>query len=154
MKNEAELCSVITKSLVNGYKIPDPSGMYAMTSKRAFDGIGTLVVNGELTFICWEAKFLKRPGAFNFNRIEPWQSFYLSEYSKAKNVVSYVIVGVDYGRADKRVFIFEWNEKMDALYKNGFSVHLKTLNTLPYNKISKSVFSFNNIIKYEDLLPN
>ena len=41
-----------------------------------------LLINDELKFVCWEAKFLKKPQAFNFNRIEKHQSFYLKEYSK------------------------------------------------------------------------
>jgi hypothetical protein len=58
---------------------------------------------------------------------------------------------VDYGRSDKRVFIFEWNKDMDNLYREGYSIHKKVLDSLPYNKVSKSKFDFENIIKFEDL---
>lgn len=151
MKNEAEFCTVVKHSLIDGFKIPDPTNAFNMTSQRAFDGIGTLMINSELRFVCWEAKFLKKPMAFNFNRIEEQQSYYLAQYSHAKSIISYVIVGVDYGRNDKRVFIFNWDDSMAELYKKGFSIHLKNLNKLPYNKISKSAFSFENIIYYKDL---
>ena len=77
MKNEAEFCNVVKKSMICSYKIPDPSGVYANTIKRSFDGIGMLLINDELKFVCWEAKFLKKPQAFNFNRIEKHQSFYI-----------------------------------------------------------------------------
>ena len=151
MKNEAEFCNVVKKSMICSYKIPDPSGVYANTIKRSFDGIGMLLINNELKFVCWEAKFLKKPQAFNFNRIEKHQSFYLKEYSKS-NVLCFVIVGIDYGRADKRVLIFKWDEDMDALFEKGFSIHLKKLNTLPFNKIEKGAFNFDNIIEYKDLV--
>ena len=41
---------------------------------------------------------------------------------------------------------------MDALFEKGFSIHLKKLNTLPFNKIEKGVFNFDNIIEYKDLV--
>lgn len=151
MKNEAELCTVIKNSLINGFKIPDPSSSFRQTSKRVFDGIGTLIVSNELRFVCWEAKFFKKPMAFNSNIIEPQQSYFLSEYSKAKNVISYIILGINYGRADKRVFIFNWDSSMDNLYKKGFSIYLKNLNKLKYNKINKNIFYFENIITYSDI---
>ena len=151
MKNEAELCTVIKNSLINGFKIPDPSSSFKQTSKRVFDGIGTLIVSNELRFVCWEAKFFKKPMAFNSNIIEPQQSYFLSEYSKAKNVISYIILGINYGRADKRVFIFNWDSSMNTLYKKGFSIYLKNLNKLKYNKINKNTFYFENIITYNDI---
>lgn len=160
MKNEAELCTVIKKSLVDGYKIPDESGFQtgAHSSIRCFDGIGMLSAdkfggsNNDLNFICWEAKFMKNPGAFSFKRLQPWQNEYLSKYAKARDVRSLVIVGVDYGRADKRVFVFRWDDNFSDLYNIGFSIHLKELNKLPYNSISKGVFEFANIINYNDLV--
>lgn len=109
------------------------------------------MIDNELRFVCWEAKFLKKPMAFNFNRIEEQQSYYLAQYAHAKSIVSYVIVGVDYGRSDKRVFVFNWDDNMAALYKKGFSIHLKHLNKLPYNRVSKGAFSFENIVYYKDL---
>lgn len=150
MKNEADFCVVVKHSLINGYKIPDPNNLYSSTSKRVFDGIGSIIFNNELKFVCWEAKYLKKPSAFNFNRIEEHQSYYLSEYSKT-GVLSFLILCVNYGRADKRVFIFKWDNNMDDLYKSGFSIHLKNLNKLPYNKINKNTFLFENIIDYNML---
>lgn len=151
MKNEAEFCTVVNHSLICGHKIADPGAAFSSTIKRCFDGIGMLEINNELKFVCWEAKFLKKPQAFNFaNKIESHQSYYLSEYSKS-DVLCYVLLCVDYGRSDKRVFIFEWNKDMDNLYREGYSIHKKVLDSLPYNKVSKSKFDFENIIKFEDL---
>lgn len=161
MKNEAELCTVIKKSMNTGYKIPDESSFgtsNTYSSIRCFDGIGMLPANifggdkDKLNFICWEAKFLKKPGAFSFKRLQPWQNDYLLKYSKAEEVKSLVIVGIDYGRSDKRVFVFRWDDNFSNLYKVGFSIHLKELNKLPYNSISKNTFTFDNIINYNDIV--
>ena len=151
MKNEAELCTIIAKSFTFGWKIPDASGNYFQSSIRAFDGIATQMFDDGLHFVCWEAKYLKSPGAFSFKRIETHQNEFLIEFRKAKEVKSMVLVGVDYGRSDKRVFIFDWDENFSDLYKIGFSIHLKELDKLPYNKISKGTFNFDNIITYNML---
>lgn len=152
MKNEAEFCTVVKNSMINGFKIPDPSDMFNATSKRCFDGIGTLMIDDKLTFVCWEAKYLKSMSAFNFNRIEEHQNYYLTEFHKAESIKSYLIVGVNCGRADIRVFVFDWNEKFSELYKNGFSIHKKYLEKMPYNKVSKGIFKFENIVKYDELI--
>lgn len=159
MKNESEFCTVIKNSMVAGYKIPDESGFQygAHTAIRCFDGIGMLPSNifggnpNNLTFTCWEAKYIKSPGAIALTRLEPHQDFYLREYRKAEGVKSLAIIGMDYGRADKRVYIFDWDENFGDLYKIHFSIHLKELDKLPYNKISKGTFSFDNIITYDML---
>lgn len=153
MKNEAQLCTIIAKSFTLGYKIPDESGFQygAHASIRCFDGIATQLYEDGLHFVCWEAKYMKNPGAFSFKRIETHQNYYLTEFRKAKEIKAMVIVGVDYGRSDKRVFVFDWDDNFSNLYKIGFSIHLKELNKLPYNKISKGLFSFDNIITYDML---
>lgn len=151
MKSEAEFCTIISNSMINGFKIPDPSGNFAATTKRAFDGIGTLMVDGELRFICWEAKLLKHFEAFSLKRVEPHQDYYLREYSKAKSIISYLILGIDIDRTDKRAYIFEYSDKMSELYSQGFSFHKKVLEKLPFNKISKGHFDFENIITEKEI---
>lgn len=154
MWNEARFCTTIVHSLNKGYKIPDESGFQygAKTSIRCFDGIGMQEVDGELHFVCWEAKALKQMSAFNFNHIREWQNDYLTEYSHAKGVISYIILGVDCGRGDKRAYVFKWDDSMSSLYKKGFSIHKKELEKLPYNLIKKDVFTFDNIITKETLV--
>lgn len=152
MKNEAEFCGVIKHSLDNVYKIPDPSSDYASTSLRCFDGVATIKENDKQYFICWEAKFMKAMQAFNFQRIEPHQNYWLNTFNKCENVRSYVILGVSVSRGDNRAYIFEWNDKMGELYNSKFSIHKKQLMSLPYNEIHKSRFEFKNIITYEDLV--
>lgn len=146
MRNEAELCTIIKNSLISGVKIPDPSGNYTQTSIRPFDGIGLLDTEAGPTFVCWEAKWLKEPKAFNFNKIEPHQAFYLSEYSKAANVTSLLIIGVDFSLRDKRAFVIKWSPLMKHLYDQGFSVHKDILFKLPFNVIEKGKFTFTKYI--------
>lgn len=102
-------------------------------------------------FCCWEAKWLKSMSAFNFKRVEPHQDYFIRAHRKAKGVLGYVIVGIDVGRADKRAYIFDWNEDFGKLYQQGFSIHAKYLEKLPYNKISKGIFEFKEIITIETL---
>lgn len=148
MKNEAEYCTCIVKSLNEvgvGFKIPDSTGTWA-TSKRCFDIIGR--INAHPAYI--EAKFNKSMSAFNLARIEPHQATYLDEFAKIPNAVCIIALGVQAGRGDVRSYLFDWRDLSD-LYKKGFSIHSKYLEQLPYNKISKGLFDFYNIIKKEDL---
>lgn len=151
MKNEAEVCTIIRNSLKDGFKIPDPSGAFQSTSQRCFDGIGTIEKEDELHFVCWEAKYLKAMSAFNFQKIEPHQNYYLNTYNKCNGIISYVILGVNVARGDQRMYVFEWNDFMGELYKNKFSIHKDKLEQLPYNEVHKNLFTFDNIITKETL---
>ena len=148
MKNEAEFCTCIVKSLKEigtGYKIPDACGTW-VTTERCFDIIGR--IGDKACYI--EAKYNANPGSFNLKRIEPHQYKYLNEFSQVKDSLSYIIFGMYYGRADTRSFIFDWNI-MKKLYEQGFSFHQKHLEKLPYNPIKKGLFEFKNIITEETL---
>ena len=163
MKNEAELCTIIKNSMIDGVKIPDPSGNYNQTSIRCFDGIGMLPArvfnedSDDNLFICWEAKYLKEPKAFSLKAIEPHQAYYLSSFSTARNIKSLLILGVVFGRGDKRVFVFEWTNTMKRLFDCGFSIHKKELMELPFNFVErdsakdKFTFKFEYLIREEDL---
>ena len=163
MTNEAELCTIIKNSMVDGVKIPDPSGNYTHTSIRCFDGIGMLPAkvfkedSEDNLFICWEAKYLKEPKAFSLKAVEPHQAYYLSSFSKARNVKSLLILGVVFGRGDKRIFIFEWTDILKKLFDLGFSFHKDKLMQLPFNfvvkdiAINKFVFDFEFLIGTKEL---
>lgn len=149
MKNEAEFCTCIVKSLNEvgiGYKIPDPTTDFGSTSKRCFDIIGRI----DNKPVYCEAKFNKSMSAFNTNRIEPHQSFYLDEFQKVQDSLCLIALGVRVGRGDIRAYLFNWNDLSD-LYKKGFSIHAKYLEKLSYNEIHKGLFTFNNIITIDDL---
>ena len=85
-------------------------------------------------------------GAFPFSKIEPHQNFFLNEYNKCMGVISYVILGVNAGRGDQRMYVFEWNDFMGELYKKRFSIHKDKLKKLPYNEVHKGLFNFEKII--------
>ncbi|MCQ2209185.1 MAG: hypothetical protein MJZ34_02725 [Paludibacteraceae bacterium] len=159
MKNESEFCTIVKNSLSNGYKIPDPSSQFSSTTLRCFDGIGQLPENfvipggnpGVMRFVCWEAKHLKKMQSFSFKRVEEHQDKYLSIYGKSQGVVSLLIVGVDAGPRDKRAYVFDYMDCGIDLYKAAFSIHMKYLKQLPFNKITKKLFTFENIIHWSDI---
>ncbi len=98
-----------------------------------------------------EAKFNKDPSAFNFNRIEEHQAYYLDEFAKIPDAICYVALGVQWKRGETRSFIFDWRD-ISVLYHKGFSIHKKELEKLPYNLIKKDIFTFDNIITKETLV--
>ena len=144
MRNEAQYCTSIVKSLNAtgdlGWKIPDSSGNWA-TSIRVFDIMGRK--NNKPLYL--EAKFNKDPSAFNFNRIEEHQAYYLDEFAKIPDAYCYVALGVQWKRGETRSFIFDWRD-ISELYHKGFSIHKKELEKLPYNLVKKDIFTFDNII--------
>lgn len=160
MKNEAEVCSIITRSYDKLVKIPDPSGNFTQTSIRCFDGIGSLpisvIFNDETeekdVFVCWEAKHLKGMQAFSFKRVEPHQDYYLAEYSKCDNVYALLLVGVSVARGDNRIYVFDYSSCGHYLYQANWSIHKQYLEKLPYNKVSKGQFKIENIIRWPELI--
>ena len=153
MKKESEFCLVIVKSLDIGYKIPDPTGQFAKTIKRCFDIMGAHHFDGfkeHLHPVYIEAKFNKTLSAFNLNRIEDHQAYYLSRFNDVSGAKCFVILGVYAGRGDLRAYVFNW-EDLQPYYENGKSIYKKALEKLPYNKVHKGVFVFDKIIYKEDL---
>ena len=51
---------------------------------------------------------------------------------------------------DNRAYIFDVSA-VSELYYEGFSIHKKFLEQLPYNEIHKGIFSFDNIITRSEL---
>lgn len=151
MKNESEFCTVIKNSMVDGFKIPDPSGDFAMTIKRAFDGIGMLNIDDSYKFVCWEAKFLKELKAFSFKNVRDHQDYYLTSYARADNILCYLIVGIDVARNDKRAYIFDYKDIGHELYQKEISIHKADLDKIPYNSIKNGKFEFSKVIKKEDI---
>lgn len=146
MKNEAEFCTVIVKSLDLGYKIPDPNGAYAMTVKRCFDIMGGHHFDGGVYHPVYiEAKFNKTMSAFNLKRIEPHQSYFLSEFNLINEARCFLILGVYAGRGDTRAYVFNWAD-LKPYYEAEKSIHAKMLEKLPYNPVTKGTFQFEKII--------
>lgn len=147
MRNEAEFCSAIVRSLNEngdlGWKIPDSAGMWT-TSARVFDIMGRIYDRP----LYIEAKFNKSFSAFNLNRIEPHQAYYLDEFNKISNAVCLILFGTNVSRGDVRSYIFKW-DALTGLYKRGFSIHKKVLEKMPFNPVKKGLFSFFNVIDKE-----
>lgn len=156
MKNEAHLCSIISRSLIHGYKIPDPSNDFKNTSFRPFDGIG--MVSKEIfntnkpSFVCWEAKHIKGLNAFSFKRVEPHQDEYLQYYSEAEGIQTLLFIGFSVSRGNNRVYIIDYTDCGHDLYTYNFSIHKKFLEKLPYNEIHKERFEIKKVLKKEDFL--
>lgn len=150
MRNEAQYCTSIVKSLNAvgdlGWKIPDPHGDF-VSSLRVFDIMG----RKDNKPLYLEAKFNKDPSAFNLNRIEDHQAYYLDEFAKIPDAFCYIALGVQWKRGETRSFIFDWRD-ISVLYHKGFSIHKKELEKLPYNLIKKDIFTFDNIITKETLV--
>ena len=97
--NEQQLNTIIGNSLDWRHKISD-GGRHGFLP---FDGVG--IFNNAPVY--WEAKFLKKPQSFNFNRLEDHQIANLLEVQRLlPGNPSWFIIGVDFGHADKRVYLF------------------------------------------------
>lgn len=106
---ESEFNSIVTKSFNNqggyAYKIPDTFSLTTgYHSKNPYDIFG--MYKGK--FVSWESKYLQKPQAFNFDRLEDHQidNLIKSFEIMAPNVLSVFAIGVDFGRGDKRVFLW------------------------------------------------
>lgn len=165
MKDEAEFNRIVANSLkasktvINdkevtgwGYKISDAAGAYLMaTIKSPFDGFGILAKNGQVYNVYFESKFNKSLSAINLNRIEPHQMESLLATSITPSSLSLFCLGLNgEKRGDNRAYIFDVSA-VSELYYEGFSIHKKFLEQLPYNEIHKGIFSFDNIITRSEL---
>ena len=165
MKDEAEFNRIVANSLkasktiingdeVNGwgYKISDAAGAYLMaTIKSPFDGFGILAKDGQVFNVYFESKFNKSLSAINLNRIEPHQMESLLATSVTPSSKSLFCLGLNgEKRGDNRAYIFDVSA-VSELYYEGFSIHKKFLEQLPYNEIHKGLFSFDHIITKDEL---
>lgn len=131
---EKDFNTIFRRSLDWGYKISDAGGQ--LSGQKPFDGFGML----DGTPIYFESKFLPKPMSFNLNRIEDHQIDNLLKISKLNNDIHCVIVlCVDWGRSDKRVFIFSNMEEIFKRRVEGKNFLKKELETLPYYHIKKGV---------------
>lgn len=144
---ESDFNSIVTKSFNSqggyGFKIPDErSTITGFHSKNPYDVYG--IYNGK--FWSWESKWMNKPQSFNFNRLEDHQiDNLIKSYELMRgNGVSVFAIGVDYGRADKRVFIW----KNEDLYK------IKERKELGKNILKKELDSLKNYVKISKGLIN
>jgi len=167
--NEQIINTMVKKSFALdggfGFKISDPPKSAAMNvQKNPFDGFGvinTTLIKDETykkftsNFIpfYWEAKFMKEVSAFALKRIEIHQAYYLNNTLKLPETFSIVPLGIYAKRGEVRIYLFEW-EALSQLYENGFSIHKKFLEKLPFNKVvlKEGLFSIDHIITKKTLL--
>lgn len=157
MKNEAEFNGIVTKSLNMrgwGYKIADQVSLTTgMTSPKPFDAIGIYKSeDGEAYPVYLESKFMKKPGAFNFNKLEDQQIAHLLKCQRLlgnKAIVLFLIC-VDCGRADKRVYYFKNMEYVNKRKEDKRSfLQKEMLKANNYTVIKNGLINFEDILKGE-----
>lgn len=142
--DEAFVCRVFSKSIRNlggdVWKIADPNGNFMQATKRPFDGFGFVEIGNVFCPLYWEAKCLKKLEAFNIKHsLRPHQAENLDLCLKISNSLVWVPLGINVGRRDKRLYIFDWKVLRELYYtkteKNSISANI--LKTLPFMKIVK-----------------
>lgn len=149
---ESDFNGILTKSLNEsgwfGFKIGDQrSSLTQFHSKNPYDLFG--YYKGK--FVCCESKWLKKPSAFNFTRLEDHQiENLIKAYEMLDDCLSIFAIGVDYGRGDKRVFVWKnsdlYHIKERKELKN--NIHKKEFDILKnYVKIKKGLVNFDEILE-------
>lgn len=104
---ENQVNAIVSSSLNWAWKIPD--GQH-LKGTNPFDGLGVLVAKGGFSLpVYWESKNLKKPQSFNFNDLQPHQITNLEAVQKhlKENALVLLLICVDYGRMQKRVYVFK-----------------------------------------------
>ena len=138
---EALLNTIIKNSLTWAHKISD-SGIH---NKLPCDGFG--MYNDKPLY--WEAKMLPKPRAFNFSRLEDHQLEALSTIKGlgGDGVIAVLIICVNYGRGDKRVFVFTDMEEIARRKELGLSIKKKEFDNNPhYVRIERGKIDFSTLI--------
>lgn len=136
---ESDFNSIITKSLNSqggfGFKIPDErSTITGYHSKNPYDIFGLF----EGHFIALESKYLQKPQAFNFNRLENHQiDNLIKAFELCPTAIAVFAIGVNFGRADIRCFFWK-NEEL-------YGIRERKLNNKSILK--KEFESLNNFVK-------
>lgn len=141
MTDEAELNTIIKNSLTWASKIPDPGNDFAKTSARAFDGFG--VLNGKPIY--WEAKYMNKLQSFDLQRIADHQIENLCAIKEQiPDALCLIILGVNTGRADKRIFVFDDPFEIKRRRTLRENYLKKDLETLPYVVVKKKLIDFSS----------
>ena len=138
--NEQAFNTIIGNSLDWKHKISD-GGRHGLLP---FDGVA--IFDGAPVY--WEAKFLKKPQSFNFNRLEDHQIANLLEVQRLlPGSPSWFVIGVDFGRADKRVFLFRDMEYIQERKKEKRNILKKEFERRKnYVLIKKQLIDFKELL--------
>lgn len=152
---ESDFNSIVVRSLNQqggyGYKIPDTFSVYSHQRNTApYDIFG--YYNGK--FVCCESKWLQKPQAFNLNRLEDHQiTNLIKAYELMRgNGISLFVIGVDYGKGDKRVYRWKNEELYNILDRknNKQSILKKEFEqNEDYIKIYKGLLNIEELLKNE-----
>jgi penicillin-binding protein-related factor A (putative recombinase) len=137
MLNETQACTIIKNSFIEQghylFKIPDPSGNFAMTIQRDFDMIGRYLDRP----VYMEVKYLNGLKSFNLSLIKEHQINSLLEYKKISNSLCLIALGVNVARNDKRLYIWDLNF-IYTRYLSKENILKKELESTPYYTIKKN----------------
>lgn len=140
MLNEAQACTIIKNSFLEQghylFKIPDPSGNFAMTIQRDLDMVGRYSDRP----VYMEVKYLNGLKSFNLRLIKEHQMTALLEYKEINNSLCLIALGVNVARTDKRLYIWD----LDFIYPrylNKENILKKELEVTPFYKIKKGIVS-------------
>ena len=138
--NEAKLNTIIGHSMQWHFKPKDNTGQLL-----CFDGFA--IMDGKPMY--WEAKNLTKPGAFNFSRLEDHQIANLLFIQSTLKVPNYclILIGVDFGRADKRVYVFK-----DMAYIDKRKKEKKSILKKEFAKRKNYVLVRNGLINVEEMI--
>ena len=143
---ESDFNTIVSHSLDFGYKIADTFSSKGTRSKSPFDGFGI----HDNHVIVWESKWLKSPKAFPFRRLEDHQIENLLRFSKVENCVAFFLIGVDFGRGDKRVFYWTDMDYIDQRKRTSKSILKKEFMTMTnFVRIKKNLIDFSSILENE-----
>lgn len=141
---EKDFNTIVGHSLDYGYKIADTFSSVGTRSKSPFDGFG--IHDGKI--IVWESKWLKEPKSFRFDRLEDHQIENLLKFSKVENCTALFLIGVDFGRGDKRVFYWKDMDYINSRKSNNLSLLKKEFLELQnFVKIEKNHIDFTRILE-------
>lgn len=149
---ESDFNSLVVRSLNSqggfGYKIPDTFSVYTKQRNKAPYDIYGYFNN---RFLCCESKWLQKPQAFPLTRLEDHQiENLIKAHEMIPNAYALFLIGVDFGRNDKRVFVW----KNDDLYnikdrkQNKDNILKKEFESLQnYIRISKNQIDLNKVLE-------
>lgn len=150
---ESDFNTIVTKSFNSqgghGFKIPDErSTITGFHSKNPYDVYG--LYKGK--FWAWESKWMNKVQSFNFNRLEEHQiNNLIKDYEiMGDNSLCIFAIGIDFGRADKRIFVWGNSELYNIrerkfAKKNILGKEFQNLDN--YVRISKGEIPLDEVIK-------
>ncbi len=139
--NEAIINNMIRKSCSWGYKISDESRV-----KKPFDIFS--VHKGKAIYI--ETKYLPKPASFNMKRLEDHQisSLLKIEQQDSPHLIPLVLIAVNFGRADIRVFYYKDMAEMSRRKYEKESILKKEFeNSTNYVTIKKQLIDIDEVLR-------